>query len=101
MIPKQVGHTYRIVPEGKHGMAGIWVRNIPEGEAPLWSEVGQWQGHRFGERTSRDGCYLDVLWPSLHWVVRKDGEGGVYFPTVNTWRSAYGLMRRMLGKTSR
>ena len=101
MMPRQVGHTYRIIPEGKHGMVDAEILR----QAELWKQIlggsGTFRGHRFGPDYARDGLYIDVMLPSMRWVVRAIDGGGVLYPRVNTWRSAYGLMRRLQGKTSR
>ena len=63
--------------------------------------VGSYQGHKFGPATATDGKYLDVIMPHMQWVVM-DVRGGLpIWPVRNTWRAAYGLMRRMQGLTSR
>ena len=101
MIPVKVGHTYRIIQEGKHGMVDAEILH----QAGLWKQIlggsGTFRGHRFGPDYARDGLYIDVMLPSMRWVVRAIDGGGVLYPRVNTWRSAYGLMRRLQGKTSR
>ena len=63
--------------------------------------VGLYQGHRFGPATATDGMYLDVVMPGMTWVVM-DVRGGLPIrPVRNTWRAAYGLLRRLQGKASR
>ena len=74
-------------------------------QAELWRQLdagsGVMHGHRFGPKYAKDGLYIDISLPSMRWSVRAVDGGGVLYPRVNTWRSAYGLLRRMQGKTSR
>ena len=62
---------------------------------------GTYQGHTFGPASSKTDWYIDLTLPDLRWAVCVRGMDGVLYPRVNTWRSAYGLMRRIQGKTSR
>lgn len=74
------------------------VETIGYAELRMFNE---YQGHRYGERTLKDGFYLDVRVPGLRWVVVCPATQEMWFPKVTTWRAAYGLMRRMQGKASR
>ena len=59
-------------------------------------EFGTYQHHRFGPRSSKDDLYLDVMLPEMRWCVRsKNQPQNRAWPRVNTWRSAYGLLRRI------
>ena len=60
-----------------------------------------YQGHTFGPNSSKTDWYIDLMLPGLRWAVCVRGMDGVLYPRVNTWRSAYGLMRRIQGKASR
>lgn len=65
-------------------------------EALLANRFGTYQHHRFGPGTTLTDLYLDVVMPGVRWCVRsKSMPDGRYFPRVNTWRSAYGKMRRI------
>ena len=74
-------------------------------QAEFWKQIlggsGTFRGHRFGPDYEKDGFYIDIDLPSMQWVVRGIGLPGVIRPRVNTWRSAYGTMRRLQGKTGR
>jgi hypothetical protein len=67
---------------------------------------GEWstyQHHRFGPGSTKEWVYLDVVNPGLRWCIRVKGweDKPPLFPHTNTWRAAYGLMRKLLGKSGR
>ena len=66
-------------------------------------QVGTYQGHRIGPDSRKGPLYLDVVMPGYRWCVVSQFVTSAYpyFPKRNTWRAAYGALRRFEGKASR